>query len=375
MNRSVVHIPLNRTTETVPTSRRVALQRKCTCGGTPGPTGECAECRRDRRLQPKLRIGAPGDRCEREADRVAETVMRASTAPSPLAAPLGVQRFEAGSAHAGLAAPASVDAVLASPGRPLDAGARQFMESRMGHDFSGVRVHTDARAAASARDVEARAYTVGRSVAFGAGEYRPATEEGRRLIAHELVHIVQQGSGAGRGVQRATFTDCSEEREKLVRSSVAAAKKKAQNAYDALSKPVLMSTTRSALREAFGGDVAAKDVAAVLKNIAATLDSKAYTCKASCDDKKDERGTCATGVIPGSTINICPKFESPGCGPTALTIIHEAAHNEGKHHGEGGMLDNAYNYETFIKKLESGPPTVDLGEKPEAALPTLDFDF
>lgn len=66
------------------------------------------------------------------------------------------------------------------------------MESRFGHDFSEVRVHTDARAAQSAADVEARAYTVGQHVVFGAGEYAPGSSAGRRLVAHELAHVVQQ---------------------------------------------------------------------------------------------------------------------------------------------------------------------------------------
>ncbi len=272
-------------------------------------------------------------------------------------------------------APASVGAVLASSGRSLDGRTRQFMEARIGHDFSGVRIHTDARAATSAREVGARAYTVGRDVAFGAGEYRPKTSEGHRLLAHELTHVVQQGEGVSHRVQRATITGCSKDRKELIESSIAAAKKKAQNAHKELSKPILISTTRSALRETFGSDVAASDVAKVFEAIANALDSKSYTCKESCKKTEDKRGTCATGAIPGTTISICPKFASPGCGSTALTIIHEAAHNEGKHHGKGGTLDNAYNYETFVTKLESGPPTIDLGEKPEAALPALDFDF
>jgi hypothetical protein len=92
-------------------------------------------------------------------------------------------------------APAVVEEVIASPGRPLDRAARAFMESRLGHDFSGVRVHTDARAAESAHAVGALAYTVGQHVVFAAGQYRPGTAEGRRLLAHELTHTVQQRGG------------------------------------------------------------------------------------------------------------------------------------------------------------------------------------
>ena len=128
------------------------LQRRCACGGTPGPGGECAECKR-KRLQ-------------RSASGVGPAV-----------------------------APPIVHDVLRSPGTELEPAVRGEMEARLGHDFSRVRVHADSRAAASAEAVAAEAYTVGRHVVFGEGAYRPATGEGRRLVAHELTHVVQQGGG------------------------------------------------------------------------------------------------------------------------------------------------------------------------------------
>lgn len=91
--------------------------------------------------------------------------------------------------------PPVVQEVLRAPGQPLEPATRAFMESRFGHDFSRVRVHTDAKAAESARAVNARAYTVGRDVVFGEGGYAPDTSDGRRLMAHELAHVVQQGRG------------------------------------------------------------------------------------------------------------------------------------------------------------------------------------
>lgn len=97
-------------------------------------------------------------------------------------------------------APSIVHDVLRSPGEMLDTATRVAMASRFGHDFSSVRVHTDARAAESTRAVNARAYTVGRDMVFGAGHYAPHTPSGARLIAHELAHVMQQtraGSVAG----------------------------------------------------------------------------------------------------------------------------------------------------------------------------------
>lgn len=90
-------------------------------------------------------------------------------------------------------APPTVHEVLRSPGYSLDGGIRDVMESHFGHDFGLVRVHTDRRAAESARAVSARAYTVGRHIVFDSGEYQPHTLEGRHLLAHELTHVLQQG--------------------------------------------------------------------------------------------------------------------------------------------------------------------------------------
>lgn len=84
-------------------------------------------------------------------------------------------------------------------GQALDDDTRAFMESRLGQDFSGVRVHTDAAAAASAAAVQANAYTVGHDVVFGSGRYSPGTDDGRRMLAHELVHVAQQSAGPVEG--------------------------------------------------------------------------------------------------------------------------------------------------------------------------------
>jgi hypothetical protein len=85
-----------------------------------------------------------------------------------------------------------IDQVLHSPGLPLDAATRAFMESHFGHDFSNVRVHIDARAAGSAQAVDALAYTVGHNIVFGSGQYAPHTREGKQLLTHELTHVLQQ---------------------------------------------------------------------------------------------------------------------------------------------------------------------------------------
>lgn len=95
----------------------------------------------------------------------------------------------------GAAAPAPVHGAGYAPGQPLGASIRAFMEPRFGHDFAHVRVHSGREAAESAGRMSARAYTVGGQIVFGEGEYAPASAAGRRLLAHELTHVVQQDSG------------------------------------------------------------------------------------------------------------------------------------------------------------------------------------
>jgi hypothetical protein len=136
------------------------LQCKCACGGTPGPGGECEACRK-KNLQRR---------------------------PGNLPAPSAINHQPSTVSQV----PPIVDEILRSPGQPLDTAVRAFMEPRFGCDFSRVRVHTGHRAAESALSVNALAYTVGKDVVFGAGEYAPGTKVGQRLLAHELTHVVQQ---------------------------------------------------------------------------------------------------------------------------------------------------------------------------------------
>ncbi len=164
-------------------------------------------------IQAKLTVNAPGDTYEREADRIADHVMSTAGPQLQRACPCGggcprcgqTQSVEPhaqfqtkgvqANDHAETEAPSLVYEAVRSPGQPLDPSTRTFMEPRLGYDFGEVRVHTDARSAESARAVNARAYTLNREIVFGSGQYRPEDSEGKRLLAHELVHVTQQ-SGA-----------------------------------------------------------------------------------------------------------------------------------------------------------------------------------
>ena len=163
-------------------------------------------------VQAKLTVSPPGDIYEQEADRISEQVIRMPEPQLHRAAACaggfprsqteqpdeGQDRSETrriGSSDLRQSAiPPIVHEVLRSPGRSLDSAVRAFMEPRFGHDFSQVRVHTDAKAAESAGAINSLAYTAGRDLVFGEGQYAPGTPDGGRLLAHELTHVVQQGA-------------------------------------------------------------------------------------------------------------------------------------------------------------------------------------
>ncbi|HEV3197097.1 MAG TPA: DUF4157 domain-containing protein [Bryobacteraceae bacterium] len=173
-------------------------------------------------IQAKLTVNRPGDRFEQEADRVAAAVMgmpeaasAANAAEINAGSSTAVQRMcahcEDESHHnseddrdlnakemPGTSPKVTpqlsnqINSLKQVGGHPLSPGARSFFEPRFGRNFSDVRVHTGGQASESAKQVSALAYTVGRNIVFGAGQYAPESNAGRRLLAHELTHVVQQ---------------------------------------------------------------------------------------------------------------------------------------------------------------------------------------
>ena len=135
------------------------------------------------------------------------TPSNAPSAPKKKEEGVTVQR-KADSSAMGTPVPAGVHEVLHSPGTPLDGDTRRVMESRIGVNFGNVRVHTDARAAASARAMRANAYTVGRDVVFASGQYSPHSPDGQKLLAHELAHTIQQ---AGHSIANVDSSSISSE--------------------------------------------------------------------------------------------------------------------------------------------------------------------
>jgi hypothetical protein len=172
-------------------------------------------------------ISHPDDAHEREAERVADVVMRSADpgAVSPSAASPTVQRTcaaceeelsERAQVDRSAAASGASDAPtpvaanirdMQGGGTPLPAATRAFFEPRFGADFGHVRVHTGARADATAKAISAKAFTVGPDIVFAGGQFAPESKEGQRLLAHELTHVVQQDGGASRVSRQAAHVD------------------------------------------------------------------------------------------------------------------------------------------------------------------------
>lgn len=145
------------------------IQRKCGCGNSISNDSSCESC---------------GDKGTVFEDRGLQLLNRSTETGSPNSQPTS-DRFES---HASQA----VNNVLRSSGRSLDRAALNYMEPRFGRDFGSVRIHADSKASESAQSLNAQAYTVGNQIVFSNGQYNPNSNVGRRLLAHELTHVVQQ---------------------------------------------------------------------------------------------------------------------------------------------------------------------------------------
>ncbi|UVT17581.1 MAG: DUF4157 domain-containing protein [Nitrospira sp.] len=173
----------------LPAHDQLQIQRKssCPCGGG------CPACQAKSN---DLKLSRPGDPAEIEADRIADGVMSAPGHSPVKGAWPRIQRFSGQSDRRMDGAHTDAGHILTSGGRPLDLSLQYDMGQRFGYDFSSVRVHTGTVAEQSARDVSAHAYTVGNNIVFGQGQFAPETQAGRRLLAHELAHVIQQSVGA-----------------------------------------------------------------------------------------------------------------------------------------------------------------------------------
>ncbi len=189
-------------------------------------SSEFACARKPAFFQPKLTVNQPNDVYEREADAMADKVMRMaghSINQNTFFKPVdgAVQRkcqaceeedkhvhrkeSDAGEVQDSNGLDNYISSI-SSAGQPMPESSRQFFEPKFGHNFSNVRLHTDAVAAKSAQSINALAYTSGNHIVFNTGQYSPESDGGKKLMAHELTHVIQQSNGLP-AVQRITCPD------------------------------------------------------------------------------------------------------------------------------------------------------------------------
>ena len=354
-------------------------------------------------VQAKLALSEPGDELEREADETAESVLRMAAPAVPThghgpggariqpkcaacggAAPApeakcpaceakerGVQRKPAGNATGSAAS-----ALVPGPGALLSHEVRAFFEPRFQRDFGDVRVHADRNAATAAQSLDALAYTSGRDIVFGEGQYAPGTTAGRRLLAHELTHVVQQtgtaprSGGAGdsphlsapsgaapvqRLVRRSLLNGCGAGQNPFAADRRASTlltnaidridTAQAERAADAADPDVV--AIGNAMRTAFRLDPATDDnwnlpaprfgLPLVRRRLEAArdyIDSVVFTfnccpvggvCPATCGTctATEEAFVCAGEA---STITLCPTFFTRGANQRGRTLAHEVMH-------------------------------------------------
>src|SRR5271165_3485189 len=284
------------------------LQRKCDCGG--GPDCDC-------------------DSKEKKQHKG------------------GLRRAPAGSGTTPQTAPPIVHETLQSPGEMLDRDTRAFFESRFGQDFSGVRIHTDSRAAESARAVNALAYTVGRDIAFASGRFAPATTEGRRLLAHELTHTVQQRGSAIRGISRQAGNEQSQnvspveqqanQSEKAVSSDVAPGDTGEPQPVDPGETPGEPTTAGAAC-----------PVSAFLSSFAVGL-GEGKGCKVNC---RPATGNSGTGRLAHFRLSGLPSTATNVTIDEQFTPLDEnppgigASLQQGSNTAVNGFFDDCYCIET-----------------------------
>ena len=345
-------------------------------------------------LHRKLAVGEANDPLEHEADAVADRVLSSTgTAGSVSGAAneSGLKRkcsaceeedamlrpMANGKAQVSArTAPPIVREVLRSAGQPLSAASQKYFAPRFGRDLSQVRIHDDLSAGRSAQAVNALAYTVGQDIAFAPGQYSPDTSSGRRLLAHELAHVMQNGTGrdstavrrkegdqaaqqsAGGGVKISVQSNCDGGDARALALAIAKAQRMLGGALDWFrnSSPENDIRLNSLLKARFDSDSdpTRNAVHGRLARVSSILEEAGKgNVKLPCVDAKDKNCTqnhWYAYVHPGQgyQINICPEYFRMNPEEQVWGIIHETCHLAGAH-GDSyifsfGEMDNAACY-------------------------------
>lgn len=381
------------------------------CKTAPGPRATGFERVPDRRgaetqvIQAKLKVSDPNDSFEQEADRAADEVMRMpdrAVAGSCSGCGNQAQRSvqSAGTQHAPIVTPdfESRMSALRGGGQPLSQSLRAFFEPRFGCDFSQVRLHSGAQAADAANAVNARAFTVGTDLVFAQGQPSLSTGEGKKLLAHELTHVLQQSGGrtapssnhitASRSpatVQRFSEKECLKticglNQCQQIEASLSLARQYVETAISAMEERVLSSRTREAMRWLFDLDDDSQNayILNMLKTINEALTRADNTTDVQCEKtcyppgagayvRTPETKTAGTlqqcTVDTPCTINICDSFGGLSGPEKAIALIHEAGHLAGmsgdvyrrkprfRLMSQSEALGNAEHFALFVRAL------------------------
>jgi hypothetical protein len=362
---------------------------------------------RSRVIQTKLTINEPGDKYEQEADRIAEQVMRIpdpgttkGAAVSGRARGAHLQRmcsdceeelhrqpvegeknvlrsggFPDQTARLTSDVEANIN-TLRNGGQPLPRSVRAFFEPRFGRDFSQVHVHADAPAANAAQVINARAFTLGRDIVFGTGQYAPDTRAGKQLLAHELVHVVQQRrSLRNPTVQRQApvpaYRDCTpgitgiaDANERLdaarlrAREFVGAARRRLAAA------PAAGTTYAAALNRHFIAPTDA-DRATIDANYGQILFSLRVP-NYICNSENICEGEQAFHIDDDDLVHVCQPFWSTSLTCRAIILIHEGAHDIGLGAGAHPPNRGSANYPAGNVAPPGGETTAGRMDNPDA---------
>jgi uncharacterized membrane protein YgcG len=348
-----------------------------------------------RRLQAQLKIGPVDDPLEREADAVADQVMRMPDREHGLTATLSPPRISRvcaecsaedetlqtkrdGAATAGEEASTIVDKALSSPGQPLDGTTRAFFEPRFGRDFSGVRIHTGLIAEESARAVDALAYTVGSHIAFVGGQYDPHSAEGGRLLAHELAHTLQQDAiGPSSTVQR-TAASCPSTWNETVHDDHNRAldmldrARATLSSYDGTNPPEVKAALEKHFKASGPGFAGWVLLNLDLLRLAAPFAS--YDCEDTASWWCKDPGTLAETFwcIPLIDIRVCqPLYFLQSDTERSTTLIHEWVHKYGCNFDLGYAAEPDYPKQWTISALINADPFAQLVKDIQGVAPAV----
>jgi len=299
----------------------ISRKASCACGGG------CSACAAK---SSDLKISQPGDAAEVEADRFADSIMRRPGDKSPSAPDLSLvngeraiqrKRLPSESANVSSQSPDHVREALASEGHPLDRQTRSFFEPRTGYDLTSVRIHKGAAAERSAAAIDARAYTIGSNIVFNQGQFRPETESGKHLLAHELAHTVQHSRTQIAG-PAGTIYRTPNPRQAAARARVEAAMNalKAKYGLSEIKEENNVTWSESELKSVDAAfSKLTKEELAMLRGSYLIRSDKEVRRHRGKDIK-------LSGMTSGTTIRLYNQAFASGRAETARVTLHEVGH-------------------------------------------------